>query len=59
VFNQTVCALRFYYNTTLGRNEMTEHIPYPRHQKRFPPSSARPRSPLSWRPYPISNTAPC
>jgi hypothetical protein len=27
VFNQTVCALRFFYNTTLGRNEMTEHIP--------------------------------
>ena len=36
VFNQTVCALRFFYNTTLGRNEMTEHIPYPRHQKRLP-----------------------
>lgn len=35
-FNQTVCALRFLYKTTLGRNEMIEHIPYPRHQKGLP-----------------------
>src|SRR6266513_3859305 len=29
VFNQTVCALRFFYNTTLGCKEMIEEIPYP------------------------------
>ena len=36
LFNQTVCALRFFYQVTLGRKEMIEHIPYPRHEKRLP-----------------------
>jgi len=36
VFNQTVCALRFLYNTTLGCKEMIEEIPYPRFEKRLP-----------------------
>jgi len=27
VFNQTVCALRFFYHDTLHRNWMIEHIP--------------------------------
>lgn len=35
-FNQTVCALRFFYHITLGRKEMIEHIPYPRSEKRLP-----------------------
>jgi len=36
LFNQTVCALRFLYNTTLGCKEMIEEIPYPRFEKRLP-----------------------
>jgi len=36
LFNQTVCALRFFYHVTLGRKEMIEHIPYPRFEKRLP-----------------------
>ena len=36
VFNQTVCALRFFYRTTLGCKEMIEEIPYPRFEKRLP-----------------------
>jgi integrase/recombinase XerD len=36
VFNQTVCSLRFFYNTTLGCKEMIEEIPYPRFEKRLP-----------------------
>ena len=36
VFNQTVCALRFFYSTTLGCKEMIEEIPYPRFEKRLP-----------------------
>ena len=35
-FNQYVCALRFFYHITLGRKEMIEHIPYPRHERRLP-----------------------
>jgi site-specific recombinase XerD len=35
-FNQTVCALRFFYHITLGRKWMVELIPYPRHEKRLP-----------------------
>ena len=34
--NQIVCALRFFYQTTLGVTWMIEHIPYPRRQKGFP-----------------------
>jgi integrase/recombinase XerD len=36
VFNQTVCALRFFYHHTLHRNWMIEHIPYPRHEQKLP-----------------------
>jgi site-specific recombinase XerD len=35
-FNQTVCALRFLYLTTLGRDWDIGHIPYPRRQKKLP-----------------------
>ncbi len=34
--NQTVCALRFFYHTTLGVAWMIENIPYPRRQKTLP-----------------------
>src|SRR5712691_12579841 len=30
IFIQTVCALRFFYETTLGRPWMVEYIPYPK-----------------------------
>jgi site-specific recombinase XerD len=36
VFNQAVCALRFFYHHTLHRNWMIEHIPYPRHEQKLP-----------------------
>ena len=36
VFNQSVCALRFFYNTTLGRKEMVEHIPYAKPERKLP-----------------------
>jgi len=36
VFNQTVCALRFFYHHILHRDWMIEHIPYPRRQKKLP-----------------------
>ena len=36
VFNQTVCALRFFYRITLGRDWMIEHIPFPRQEKKLP-----------------------
>jgi site-specific recombinase XerD len=35
-FNQTVCALRFFYHTTLGHTSMLDHIPYPRRQRKLP-----------------------
>jgi integrase/recombinase XerD len=35
-FNQTVCALRFFYHITLHRGWMIEHIPYPRHEQKLP-----------------------
>ena len=35
-FNQAVCALRFFYEVTLGRRQVVEHIPYPRKEKRLP-----------------------
>ncbi len=34
-FNQTVCALRFFYHDVLHRNWMIEHIPYPRHEQKL------------------------
>jgi len=36
VFNQTVCALRFLYGTTLKRPGTIEHIPFPRQPRRLP-----------------------
>jgi site-specific recombinase XerD len=36
VFNQTVCALKFLYETTLGREWMIAHIPYSRPEKKLP-----------------------
>jgi len=36
VFNQTVCALRFFYHHTLHKDWMIEHIPYPRHEQKLP-----------------------
>jgi site-specific recombinase XerD len=35
-FNQTVCALRFLYRNTLGRDWVITHIPFPRKQKKLP-----------------------
>jgi integrase/recombinase XerD len=35
-FNQAVCALRFFYQVTLGRRQVVEHIPFPRKEKRLP-----------------------
>jgi site-specific recombinase XerD len=35
-FNQTVCALRFLYRNTLGRDWAITHIPFPRTQKKLP-----------------------
>nr|MBA3513187.1 site-specific integrase [Pyrinomonadaceae bacterium] len=35
-FNQTVCALRFLYRHTLGREWAVEHIPFPRQPRKLP-----------------------
>ena len=35
-FNQTVCALRFFYRVCLGKPWMIEHIPFPKQPKRLP-----------------------
>jgi site-specific recombinase XerD len=35
-FNQTVCALRFFYHDVLHRDWIIEHIPYPRHEQKLP-----------------------
>jgi integrase/recombinase XerD len=34
--NQAVCALRFFYRHTLGRDDTVEHIPFPRQPKKLP-----------------------
>jgi integrase/recombinase XerD len=34
--NQTVCALRFVYQVTLGRADAIEHIPYARSERKLP-----------------------
>jgi site-specific recombinase XerD len=34
--NQTVCALRFFYGVTLGRNEVPERIAYAREPRKLP-----------------------
>jgi integrase/recombinase XerD len=36
LFNQTVCALRFFYHHILHRDWMIEYIPYPRHEDKLP-----------------------
>jgi len=36
VFNQTVCALRFLYLTTLGKDWAVTHIPFPKQPKKLP-----------------------
>ena len=36
VFNQTVCALRFFYRHVLHRDWIIEHIPYPRLEEKLP-----------------------
>lgn len=35
-FNQTVCALRFLYTKTLGKEWLVHHIPFPRKERRLP-----------------------
>lgn len=35
-FNQSVCALRFFYRVCLGKTWMIEHIPFPKHEKKLP-----------------------
>lgn len=35
-FNQTVCALRFFYRVTLGNKDIIEQIPFPRQEKTLP-----------------------
>ena len=35
-FNQTVCALRFLYRITLGKDWSITHIPVPRAEKQLP-----------------------
>lgn len=34
--NQTVCALRFFYGTCLGKKWMIEHIPFSKQPKKLP-----------------------
>src|SRR5262245_53224610 len=41
IFIQTVCALRFLYETTLGRPWIAEYIPYPKKPKTLPVILAR------------------
>lgn len=36
LFNQTVCALRFFYQVTAGKPWLVEKIPFPRGEKRLP-----------------------
>jgi len=40
---QIVCALRFFYQTTLGVTWMIEHIPHPRGQQKLPTVLSRPQ----------------
>jgi site-specific recombinase XerD len=35
-FNQTVCALRFFYGQTLKREGVVKEIPFPKHEQRLP-----------------------
>jgi site-specific recombinase XerD len=36
VFNQAVCALRFFYKVTLGESWLIEHIPFPKQERKLP-----------------------
>jgi integrase/recombinase XerD len=36
VYNQTLCALRFCYEVTLGHKDVLERIPFPKQAKRLP-----------------------
>jgi site-specific recombinase XerD len=36
VFNQAACALRFFYNVTLGRNYPREYVPFGKRPKKLP-----------------------
>lgn len=36
IFNQTVCALRFLYRITLGRDWVVQHIPFPKKPRKLP-----------------------
>jgi integrase/recombinase XerD len=36
IFNQAVCALRFFYKFTLDKPWMIEHIPFPKQEKKLP-----------------------
>lgn len=36
VFNQSVCALRFFYTATLGKDWAIKHIPFPKQPKKLP-----------------------
>ncbi len=36
IFKQHVCALRFFYRTTLGQTWMVEKIPFPKREKKLP-----------------------
>jgi len=40
-FNQTVCALRFLYATTLAKDWIIKHLPFPRKETRLPVILAR------------------
>jgi hypothetical protein len=50
VFNQTVCALRFLYGTTLRRPATIDHIPFPHHGPPPDPRAAAPARPGPRRP---------
>jgi integrase/recombinase XerD len=36
MFNQSVCALRFLYNVTLGRPEVIQHLPFAKRPRQLP-----------------------
>ena len=46
LFIQTVCALRFLYETTLGRPWMVDFLPYPKKPKKLPVILSRVQSVL-------------
>jgi integrase/recombinase XerD len=58
VYNQTLAALRFLYQVTLGRRNVLERIPFPSSPSGSPSSSAPTKSPDSLRPWATSSTAP-